>query len=155
MWQSSESGEFSLPNLMTRCHKEKWDLQQKQMRQWARSRNLAMAWKPSRAWQRAGSTPDRTARREGEEGDPIRRSPRYHLHIPTHITNIHRPAWPVLSPPEAQNQAYETGCSRLIAGGDFIGAIMERDGCTMYLYKSLFFLSSFKLIKKIKPHKDE
>lgn len=23
MWQSSESGEFSLPNLMTRCHKEK------------------------------------------------------------------------------------------------------------------------------------
>lgn len=42
--------------------------------------------------------PDRTARREGEERDPIRRSPRYHLRIPGHITNTQRPAWPVFSP---------------------------------------------------------
>lgn len=152
MWQSSESVKFSLPNLMARCRKEN-GIAVEANASVARLRNLAMAWKPSRAWQRARSTPDRTARREGEEGDLIRRSPRYQLGIPGHIINFQRPIWPVFSP-ETRNQAYETGCSRLIAGGDFIGAIMERDGCAMYLYRSLFSIL-FQTNTKIKSPQDQ
>lgn len=151
MWQSSESGEFSLPNLMARCHKEKWDC----------SRSKCVSGRGWEIWlwrenphehgnERGAPRPNGEARGGRARPDtpvaplPPPHSRSHNKHSATCMAGIlpRKLGTRRLRPAAA-------GWLRVVTllGQSWKGTVAP---CTC---TDPSFLSSFKLIKKIKPHK--